>query len=187
MKSDVANISIWRNTPSTNLMLTIFTQGFIFLLWGQRKGASTMPEDINLVQKAKDKEKKPWRWLSIDKRKEAMKMAKHWGYQFGRKGQRWKRGYLYKTKGKSYGDGWVLRISIWRKRSKTKERLLCKMKEKCYGDEWALRISIWRKRSKTKERLLCKMKEKCYGDEWALRISIWKEKLKTKETLFASS
>jgi hypothetical protein len=58
MKSDVANIAIWRNRPSTNLSLTIFTQAFIFFSHGQRKGASKMCKDINLVQKAKDKEKK---------------------------------------------------------------------------------------------------------------------------------
>jgi len=55
MKSDVANIAIWINRSSTNLTSTIFTQGFIFLSRGQRKGASKMREDINLVQKAKGK------------------------------------------------------------------------------------------------------------------------------------
>jgi hypothetical protein len=58
MKSDVANIAIWRNGSSTNLTLTIFTQGFVFLSRGQRKGASKMCEDINFIQKAKGKGKK---------------------------------------------------------------------------------------------------------------------------------
>ncbi len=67
MKFDVANIAIWRNRPSTNVTLTIFTQGFVFLSRGQRKGASKMCEDINFVQKAKGQRQ----------RKKAMKTAKH--------------------------------------------------------------------------------------------------------------